>query len=82
MASLTTTEARDNLAEAVNRVSYGQERIILTRRDRPIVAIVPLEDVELLEALENIIDIEAAREALSEPGATSLVEVKKELDLE
>jgi prevent-host-death family protein len=32
----------------MNRAAYGKEQVILTRRGRPFVALVPLEDIELL----------------------------------
>ena len=52
----------------VNRVAYGKERVILSRRGRDLAAIVPLEDVELLEALEDRLDLDAARAALKKAG--------------
>jgi hypothetical protein len=45
---------------------------------------VPVEDVKLLEALEDRIDLEEAREALSETrrkGTVSWGKLKKELEL-
>ena len=44
-------EARKAFADLLNRVMYGGERIVLTRRDRPVAAIVSVEDYELLEQL-------------------------------
>jgi prevent-host-death family protein len=60
--------ARDSLAEMVNRVRFGGERLTLTRRGRPVAAVVSVEDAELLERLEDAADLEAARRALAEPG--------------
>jgi prevent-host-death family protein len=37
---LTTSEVRDQLAEIINRVAYGKERVILTRRGKEVVAVV------------------------------------------
>jgi hypothetical protein len=42
---------------------------------------VPVADLEVLRDLEDRIDLEAAREALSEPGETSWEEVKAKLGL-
>jgi prevent-host-death family protein len=61
------TDARDDLAEVVNRVSYRDERIVLTRRGKRLVAVVPIADLELLERLENAADVEEIRTALSDP---------------
>jgi prevent-host-death family protein len=43
------TQARDELADLINRVAYGHERIILTRHSRPVACLVPPEDLALLE---------------------------------
>jgi prevent-host-death family protein len=43
------TLARDELAELINRVAYGHERIILTRHSKPVACIVPPEDLAWLE---------------------------------
>jgi prevent-host-death family protein len=61
MATLEATKAKDTFGDTVNRVAYAKERIILTRRGKPIAAIVPLEDIEILDALENEADAEDVR---------------------
>jgi prevent-host-death family protein len=43
------TRARDELAELINRVAYGHERITLTRHSKPVACIVPPEDLAWLE---------------------------------
>jgi prevent-host-death family protein len=43
------TQAREQLAELVNRVAYGHERVILTRHSKPVACIVPPEDMAWLE---------------------------------
>jgi prevent-host-death family protein len=50
---MSTAEARGRFAEVINRVAFGKDRVLLTRRNRPLAAVVPLEDVELLEELEE-----------------------------
>src|SRR6266545_3572043 len=55
------TDARDDLAEVVNRVTYRGERVVLTRRGKRVVAVVPLADLELLERLEDAADLEEVR---------------------
>ena len=66
-------EARRTLADVVNRVAYAKERISLGRRGRAVAAIVPVEDLELLEKLEDRIDIEAARKALAQARGKKLI---------
>ncbi len=80
METRTTTEAREEFANLVNTVAYGGERVVLTRRGKAIVAIVPVDDIETLEAAEDQADVAAARQALNEepiPWAA----VKQELDV-
>lgn len=65
---VSVSDARETFAELVNRVAYRQERVLVARRGRPVAAIVPIEDVELLERLEDELDLQAAREALADPN--------------
>jgi len=61
------SEARGEFSDLVNRAAYRHERVLLTRHGKAIAAIVPTEDLELLEALEDRADLEAARAALADP---------------
>jgi prevent-host-death family protein len=79
-------EIRNNLADALNRVAYQGERIILERRGKACAAIVPMDDLALLEAVEDREDVKAARKALAEmkrKGAKPIPweKVKQELGL-
>ncbi|MEA3470452.1 MAG: type II toxin-antitoxin system Phd/YefM family antitoxin [Thermodesulfobacteriota bacterium] len=79
-----TVDARNNFGDIINRVAFGKERISLTRRNKPLVAIVPIEDMEILEEIERIKDIEDARAALKEAkekGTISLDALRRELGL-
>ncbi|RLC76021.1 MAG: hypothetical protein DRI61_14035 [Chloroflexi bacterium] len=42
-------EAAKRLSELVNRAAYGGERFVLTSRGRPKAALIPLEDLGILE---------------------------------
>jgi antitoxin (DNA-binding transcriptional repressor) of toxin-antitoxin stability system len=49
---------------------------------KPVAALAPTEDLETLRALEDRIDLDAARQALAEPGPSRpWAEVKPELGL-
>ncbi len=80
MTRLPITEARDHLADLGNRVALRGERIVVERRGRSLFALVPMEDVDLLERMEDEWDLEAVRERLNEP-ARPFARVKKELGL-
>jgi prevent-host-death family protein len=84
MPEMSTAEAREHLAEIINRAAYGHERVILTRRGKALAAVVPIEDVALLEELEDRLDLAEARDALDEArisGTVSLQSLKAELGL-
>ena len=72
MTTISITDARETLADTVNRVAYRGERVVLCRRDKQLAALIPIEDLELLERLqqeeEDRIDAEAVAEAYSEQG--------------
>lgn len=66
MNRLGIEQLRLNIAETVNRAGFFGERIILERHGKPVAAIVPLADVELLEKLEDVLDVEEAQKRLAE----------------
>ena len=84
MNKVTTVEARESFSEVINRSAYGKERIVLTRRGKKVAAVVPVEDLNLLEALETRLDLEDIEQALAYPENKEKIpwdRVKKELGL-
>lgn len=84
MSNISTKEAREQLSTVISRAAFTKERVILTRHGKAVAAIVPIEDVQLLEHLENRIDLEDARAALAEvkkKGTVSWEAIKAELHL-
>ncbi len=80
MTTLPISEARSNLADLGNRVALRSERIIIERRGKNLFALVPVEDLELLERLEDEMDLDAIRERMDETSE-SIAQVKKKLGL-
>ncbi len=81
---MSAATAREHFAEVVNRAAYGKERIVLSRRGKAVAAVVPLDDLLLLEALEERADREAIGEAEAEVarlGTVSWEAVKKDCGL-
>ncbi|MGA2034576.1 MAG: type II toxin-antitoxin system Phd/YefM family antitoxin [Thermoguttaceae bacterium] len=68
MIEVGVHEIRANLADVINRVAYGGERVVLERRNKPVLALVSLEDLRLLEQLEERADVKAALKARKEGG--------------
>ena len=66
--TISTADARKNFADIVNKVAYGKEPIVLTRRGQEIAALVSMDELELLQQIEDHIDIEDAKKALAELG--------------
>ena len=84
MAQVSTAAARKQISEVINRAAYGKERMILTRRGKQVAAVVPIEDVKLLEALEDRMDLEEARASLAQARGKRTIpwsKLKKELGL-
>ena len=82
--TLNSTNARENLSEVLNRVAYAKDRVRITRRGKAIAAVVPIEDLELIERLEDQIEIREAEKALADArkhGTIPWEEAKKELEL-
>ncbi|MDI3388015.1 type II toxin-antitoxin system Phd/YefM family antitoxin [Streptomyces sp. B-S-A8] len=50
---IPVTQARAELADLINRVVYGGERVVVTRHGKPLVALVSAEDLRRLEALSE-----------------------------
>lgn len=67
-ASVTSEELRLGLGDLINRVKFGNERVRVTRRGKPVMALVSVEDLEILEkvldALEDELDLPVVRERL------------------
>ena len=49
---IPVTQARAELADLINRVVYGGERVVVTRHGKPLVALVSAADLERLAALD------------------------------
>lgn len=69
MEKFSTAEAREKFSSIVKKAAQDKERIVLTKRGKDFVALVPIEDMRLLEDLEDRLDLEDARAALAEAKA-------------
>ncbi len=69
--ALSVAEAREHFGDVTNKVIYAKERIVLSKHRKAVLAIVPIEDYEYLESLEDRIDIQEGEAALEEHEASN-----------
>jgi len=77
---INTQDAKDNFTDLINTVAHDKERVILTRRGHDIVALIPAEELQLLQNSQDKLDVKEATEALKETregAAYSLDQLKE-----
>jgi len=80
--TVPATELREHGSEIVNRVAFGNEEVVLTRRGKPIAALISLASLEALHRLEDAEDVAEASVARADVGANGTIpweEIKAEL---
>lgn len=83
---MEATEVRKHFAEVYHRVAYGDERVVILKHGKPMAALIPVNDLDALERLEDEADVRIARERIAEIDAgraetVSFEEVVAELGL-
>ncbi|KOT37623.1 prevent-host-death protein [Streptomyces caelestis] len=68
---IPVTQARAELADLINRVVYGGERVVVTRHGKPLVALVSADDLRRLEELGE------AREPVEEQVISTVAGVRE-----
>ena len=80
MTRLNVSKAREEFPDLVNRAAYGKERTIVSRRGKDLAAVIPIEDLRLLERLTreemDRIDLEDAQAALKEAEEKGTVPIR------
>jgi prevent-host-death family protein len=64
---INSAKARRSFAHLLNETGFGGHRIVVTRKGKAVAAIVPLEDLEAIQALEDERDVKEAKRILSDP---------------
>ena len=78
---LNMTDARHRFTDIANSVAYKGSRIVVQKNGHSILALVPIADAEMLEALEDRFDLEAAKKALAAGDFKSLEDFAGQLEL-
>lgn len=84
MVEISFAEASEQFSEMFDRAADDKERIVVTRHGKRVVAIIPIEDVDAIERIEDRIDRRELRKARAEmavKGTISLAELKAKLGL-
>ena len=77
MKKFTVSAVRESLADALNRVAYGGERIVIHRHDKEVAVLISTEDYARLLELERAAYLDEARKAMAESsGDVGWEEVK------
>lgn len=67
MTTITATQLRNVIGSVLNEVQFRGERVILQRQGKPAAALIPIEDLRLLEELEDRTDAELVERVLANP---------------
>jgi prevent-host-death family protein len=84
VTAVSVADARSELADLLNRVAYGKERLVITRHGRELAALVPVEDLKLLGRLRRFVarkDVARALAELDAGRAPSWDQMRRELGL-
>jgi prevent-host-death family protein len=81
MKSIDASQFRQVVADAVNTVASTGERIAIKRHGKRVAVMVPVGDLELLEAMDDRVDLVLAKKAIKEKGRLPWAQVKKYLGL-
>ena len=82
---IPTADAKKKFGQVSGRVTYGKERIILTKHNQDHLALVPIEDLRLLQVLDEEVDRDTfmeLKERAAKYETTPLEDLAEELGLE
>jgi prevent-host-death family protein len=81
---LSTSEARAQLSDVLDRVAHGGERVVIERRGKVLGAVVSADDLALLERVRQLEDEEdraAIARARKDKGSIAWAVIKRDLGL-
>jgi prevent-host-death family protein len=81
MKTLEASQLRQEISDALNTVAYSGKRIAINRHGKRVAVLVTVDDLALLEAVEERVDLALAKKALKEKGSIPWERIKKELGL-
>lgn len=78
MQQVSVADAKSHLSELIAKSAHGHERFIITRRDKPVAALVSLDDLKIIEQHQERQGLAAV--ASSWPGFEEVAEALTDLD--
>jgi prevent-host-death family protein len=81
MKTLEASQLRQEFSDALSTVAYSGERIIISRHGKQVAVLVPVDDLAVLQALEDQMDMNLAKKALKEKGSIPWAQAKRKLRL-
>jgi len=86
--TIPAESAGASFGAAIDHAAEDKARVVLTRDGKPVAAIVPIEDYDALEAIEDAFDAKLAREAMAaweaagRPPGIPMADVARELGID
>lgn len=77
--NLSSAEARNCFPDLVNQATYAKKRTVITKRGKRVAAIVPIEDLDYLQSLEDARDKKMIEDTLKTGEFVDWEIAKKEL---
>lgn len=79
--TINSANARKTFSDLLNESGFGGRRIVVTRKGKAVAAMVPIEDLEAIQALEDEMDVKEAKRILSDHKSEFIPwnQAKKEL---
>ncbi len=76
---IPSSKARDEFTDILSHAEFAKRRTIISRRGKPIAAVVPMEDLERWQLMEDAKDAEKIELAMKEEEFEAWDTAKKEL---
>lgn len=80
MTRQAAAKARQNFSEIISQVAYGKDRVVIERNGKGLAAVIPMEDLKILQEMEDRADREDVRKVKQEikkHGTISWADYKK-----
>lgn len=79
--TINSAKARRSFSDLLNETGFGGHRTVITRKGKAVAAMVPLDDLEAIQALEDQKDVTETQRILSDKESEFIPweQAKKEL---